>query len=206
MNEYLTVDGAAESRLEINRSVFICTLTGISSYAEGLDTVKAVSKKYSDATHNCYAMRLADGSQKFSDDGEPNGTAGQPILQALKNRDIYNVLAVVTRYFGGIKLGASGLTAAYMRSASEAVQKAKTVTSALSYECVATTDYTKSGAVLSYIKDSKFLLLDTVYGQNVNIKFAVPVQSAESAAGAIAEITLGKAEIIFGKQDYYKYE
>ena len=108
---YLTVDGVTENTVEIKRSKFIATLSHVESGEDAEAFVRAVRKRYPDATHNCYAY-IADelgNETRFSDDGEPGGRAGQPMLEVLKKRGVVRAAVVVTRYFGGIKLGAGGL-------------------------------------------------------------------------------------------------
>ena len=111
---YFCVTGRSEYEIAINRSRFITTLLPIENAEQAFDEIKKISKKYSDATHNCYAFvsNRENTEQRFSDDGEPQGTAGMPMLEVLKKRNVRMVLAVVTRYFGGIKLGAGGLVSA----------------------------------------------------------------------------------------------
>ena len=126
---YISVDEKYEELVVINKSKFITTLLPIESQEDAQTKYKEISKKYSDATHNCYAFisnSLAT-EQRFSDDGEPQGTAGMPMLEVLKKKNVYMTLAVVTRYFGGIKLGASGLVSAYSSCVAQAIDNAKKV-------------------------------------------------------------------------------
>lgn len=127
MNFYLSATGETTHEIVIQRSRFICTLKRIDGFDDALSFVKNVKKKYSDATHNCYAFisNAAGTEQRFSDDGEPQGTAGQPMLEVLKKKGIFMTAAVVTRYFGGVKLGAGGLVSAYTRAVAETVENAK---------------------------------------------------------------------------------
>lgn len=105
----------------IEKSRFICTLKKVYNEAEAQEFIKAVKKEYWDATHNCSAYIIDDKAQRSSDDGEPSGTAGIPMLEVLRKNKLTNTVAVVTRYFGGIKLGAGGLVRAYTNSVAEAV-------------------------------------------------------------------------------------
>ena len=127
---YLTVAGETEVRTEIKRSEFIATIAHVEDGESAEAFVKAVRKRFPDATHNCYAY-ISDergNETRFSDDGEPGGTAGQPMLEVLKKRGLMRTAVVVTRYFGGIKLGAGGLVAAYTDGVSKAADAAGTVT------------------------------------------------------------------------------
>ena len=126
MSSFRTVAGEAESVTVIERSKFICMIKGIETEAEAREYVDFARKKYPLANHYCYAY-VADEKgvcRKFSDDGEPHGTAGMPILTALTGRGLCKIVAVVVRYFGGIKLGAGGLTRAYLRCAAEGIKAA----------------------------------------------------------------------------------
>ena len=105
----------------IERSKFICLIKRVETEEEAREVLSFVKKNHPFATHNCYAFALKSGAARFSDDGEPQGTAGQPMLEAIKNNGLYNVIAVVTRYFGGIKLGAGGLVRAYSGAVSSAI-------------------------------------------------------------------------------------
>ena len=123
---YRTVKAPASVELVINKSRFIGQCFPISSESEALEKLAAIRKQYWDATHNCYAYSVGQQGEiaRFSDDGEPGGTAGMPMMDALRGAGVTNVLCVVTRYFGGILLGTGGLARAYARSCSEAIQAA----------------------------------------------------------------------------------
>ena len=124
LKPYRTVRNGSETEYVINRSRFIGRCFAVSSEAEANAILERIRKQHWDATHNCFAYRLLSGVMRYSDDGEPQGTAGMPMLEVLKKRDLTDVLVMSTRYFGGILLGAGGLVRAYTRSASDAVQKA----------------------------------------------------------------------------------
>ena len=124
--EFLTADGGDVS-IEIKRSTFLGKLKKVQNEEEAKNFVALIKKEHSLATHNCYAYIVFDDGVervRYSDDGEPQGTAGLPILGVLKNKGLYNVAVVVTRYFGGVKLGAGGLVRAYAETASEACNSA----------------------------------------------------------------------------------
>ena len=132
-NSYLTVKAYASTELVINKSRFIGQCFPISSEEEGLEQLALIRKRYWDATHNCYAYSVGHKGEiaRFSDDGEPGGTAGMPMMDVLKSIGATNVICVVTRYFGGILLGTGGLVRAYSRCCSETVHKAGLVRMAL---------------------------------------------------------------------------
>lgn len=124
MDTMKTIKKAIQSEINIKKSQFICTLVPTSSKAESKTVIKKLNEQYSDATHNCTAYIVNDG-EGFDDDGEPGGTAGKPMINVLRKNELHNVTAVVTRYFGGIKLGAGGLVRAYSKSVMEAIGEAE---------------------------------------------------------------------------------
>ncbi len=119
-----TIKKAIQSEINIKKSQFICTLVPTSSKAESKAVIQKLNEQYNDATHNCTAYIVNDG-EGFDDDGEPGGTAGKPMINVLRKNELHNVTAVVTRYFGGIKLGAGGLVRAYSKSVMEAIGEAE---------------------------------------------------------------------------------
>ncbi len=126
--EYITLEKHAETEFTEKKSVFIGNACPVKTEAEAMEFISKIRKKYGDATHNTYAYLLADGSARYSDDGEPQGTAGVPILSVIQKGGFCDACIVVTRYFGGILLGAGGLVRAYSASARDAVNEAKIVT------------------------------------------------------------------------------
>ena len=126
---YRTVKAPSRIELLINKSRFIGQCYPVSSEAEALETLAALKKQYWDATHNCYAYSIGEKGAvaRFSDDGEPGGTAGMPMMEALRGAGVTNVLCVVTRYFGGILLGTGGLVRAYSKACAEAIRSAGVV-------------------------------------------------------------------------------
>ena len=124
MEEYLVPTDFGEDEFTEKKSRFIGRVWPVESEEEALEKIQAVKKQHYDATHNCWAYIIKDGAVRFSDDGEPGGTAGMPMLQVLQREGLYNVVCVVTRYFGGILLGAGGLVRAYTKGAKIAVDAA----------------------------------------------------------------------------------
>ncbi len=119
-----TIKKAIQSEINVKKSQFICTLVPTNSKAESKAVIQKLNEQYNDATHNCTAYIVNDG-EGFDDDGEPGGTAGKPMINVLRKNELHNVTAVVTRYFGGIKLGAGGLVRAYSKSVMEAIGEAE---------------------------------------------------------------------------------
>lgn len=119
-----TIAKAVESEINVKKSQFICHLFPTKTKKESKEIILKVNEQYNDATHNCTAYIVSDG-EGFDDDGEPGGTAGKPMINVLRKNDLHNVTAIVTRYFGGIKLGAGGLVRAYSKSVLEAINEAE---------------------------------------------------------------------------------
>ncbi len=124
MDEYLVPTGFGEDEFTEKKSRFIGRVWLVETEEEALEKIQQMKKQHYDATHNCWAYIIKDGAVRFSDDGEPGGTAGMPMLQVLQREGLYNVVCVVTRYFGGILLGAGGLVRAYTKGAKIAVDAA----------------------------------------------------------------------------------
>ena len=191
---YLTVDGVTENTVEIKRSKFIATLSHVESGEDAEAFVRAVRKRYPDATHNCYAY-VADelgNETRFSDDGEPGGTAGQPMLEVLKKRGVVKAAVVVTRYFGGIKLGAGGLVAAYTDSVSEVLDAAGirriTECAEVTVEC----DYSDHSAIESALTRAGALRGEAMYGENVRSVWYAETDKSGELLELVSAKTLGK--------------
>lgn len=191
---YLTVDGVTENTVEIKRSKFIATLSHVENGEDAEAFVRAVRKRYPDATHNCYAY-IADelgNETRFSDDGEPGGTAGQPMLEVLKKRGVVRAAVVVTRYFGGIKLGAGGLVAAYTDSVSEVLDAAgirrMTECAEVTVEC----DYSDHSAIESALTRAGALRGEAVYGENVRSVWYAETDKSGELLELVSAKTLGK--------------
>ena len=170
--------------------------------------MKSVKKKYSDATHNCYAFisNAAGTEQRFSDDGEPQGTAGQPMLEVLKKKGIFMTAAVVTRYFGGVKLGAGGLVSAYTRAVAETVENAKIVKNVVGVLLEIKCGYEMYNALLQALKGKIFATLSTDFADNVKMTIAVPKEDADNIEKDITCALLGQVSVLKGATAYYVFE
>jgi len=175
MNSYFTIIDETESETIIERSKFICKLKAINSEEEAKKFIKERKKEHSLATHNCYAF-IADNLgqvKKFSDDGEPQGTAGAPMLDVLIKENIFMVSCVVTRYFGGIKLGTGGLTRAYSGAVKSCLAKAKIVKMTYSNIYQIDLSYDNYSNFLRLKEELGFLILGIDFNQNIKIEIAV---------------------------------
>ncbi|MCR4874620.1 MAG: YigZ family protein [Clostridia bacterium] len=204
---YKAVDKEFEELIVIQKSKFITTLVPISSQEDAQEKLNKIKKKYSDATHNCYAYISSENAieQKFSDDGEPQGTAGVPILEVLKKRNIYMTLAVVTRYFGGIKLGASGLVGAYSSCVASAIDKAEIVEYKISNSLLIEIDYSIYKKVQEAIEANDGQVQNIDYSHVVKLECVVPVENFNSLNDKIVDITSGQAKIEIKNTKYNKF-
>ncbi len=208
MSGYLTVDGSIERVEIIERSKFICKLSHVENEEEAKNFINKVKKEHSLATHNCYAY-IADEKgliQKFSDDGEPQGTAGLPMLTALKGIGLKKTVAVVTRYFGGIKLGTGGLTRAYGGAVSGAVAQAKIceMSQVIFFDIV--TDYDGFSRLSNYLTKAKIPIIDTVFENEVKLQLAVKRENENSEEQFISKLSnLFKGKNVIKEKSYGYY-
>ncbi len=202
--EYRTVSKEGCAELEEKKSRFIASVRPVSSEEEAREFVAALKARYWNASHNVYAWYICGDSvlQKFSDDGEPSGTAGLPVLEAVKKLRVQNLAVVVTRYFGGTLLGAAGLARAYGRSAALGIEAAGIIKRQLCIEVSIIVEYTLSGRVQSLIASKGITPADTVYGQDVEIIVRIPVDEFEAFAALITEATNARAIVTAGERAF----
>lgn len=173
MKPYKSVKQCSEAEYTVNRSRFIGRCFPVDSEEAALCLLGDIRKKHWDATHNCFAYRIGENAAaRFSDDGEPGGTAGKPIMDILTGRGLTNVLCVVTRYFGGILLGAGGLVRAYSKSAADAVTKAGIVSYLPGTILDIPMDYSRYGALEGFIR-ANAEVRNVAFAQNVVVTVAV---------------------------------
>lgn len=210
MSGYFCVSDECERTEIIERSKFICYLKGIENEEEAKAFVSEIRKRHSLATHNCYAY-IADEKglvQKFSDDGEPQGTAGLPMLNVLKNKKIYKTVAVVTRYFGGIKLGTGGLSRAYGGAVSECLKKTELCDMQPADLFSVTTDYEGYTRLIGTRFPEGIKVSQTTFGEKTATDFIVKNENenlSKEFASRVAEILKGKAEISKKSSGYYRF-
>ncbi len=201
--EFRTVLCEASAELVEKRSRFIATVKPVRTEAEALEFLESLKKKYWDARHNVYAYVLEDNNiQRYSDDGEPAGTAGVPVLDMIKKEGLSNLIVVVSRYFGGILLGTGGLVHAYSKSAKMGVEAAKPVTMTLCREVFVECDYSYLGKVQSEIMGQGFKVSDTTYAESVCVSALVPESQTEKFVKNMIDKTNGKISIKEGETGY----
>ena len=191
--------------IEEKKSRFICHIFKIKSEEEAEEYITAVKKKYWDARHNCYAYVTGDKGQiqRFSDDGEPQWTAGKPMLDILNSYGLTDCLLVVTRYFGGTLLGTGGLIRAYTKSTQEGIKESMVIEKCLGVMLSLTCDYTTSGKIQYLTATEHIPVLDTVYTDNVTFEMIVPVEEVGSVEKKFMEASMGKAVLKKGEETYY---
>jgi uncharacterized YigZ family protein len=202
---YQTINGEFHSKYEILHSVFICNIKGVNSPMEATEFYHSICKQYSDATHNCYAYLFSNGDQKFSDDGEPSGTAGQPILQVIKKNNLVNVVAVITRYFGGIKLGTGGLVSAYTQSTVDGIMVSTIITKQQSYVGKVKLNYTEYSLLNNYIQSNNFVVIEIKFDNEVELEFALPIASKKEMEEKISQFTSGLKNVEWIKDAWIAY-
>ena len=172
----------------IEKSRFICTLKKVHSEAEAQEFIKTIKKEFWDATHNCYAYIVDEMAQRSSDDGEPSGTAGLPMLEVLRKNKLTNTAAVVTRYFGGIKLGAGGLVRAYTNSVAEAVKATGIAQKVLVSKFSFIYDLNEVGKILNILYQQQlFEIADVEYGLKAKVILKMKDSDKEAAEAWLTE-------------------
>ncbi|WP_191557337.1 YigZ family protein [Metabacillus idriensis] len=204
LSHYYTVKGYGEHEISIQKSRFICYINRAETEEEAQAFIQQIKKKHWDATHNCSAYLIGEHDliQKANDDGEPSGTAGVPILEVLKKRQLKDTVAVVTRYFGGIKLGAGGLIRAYGSSTSEALNAIGIVERKLTRVMHTKIDYTWLGKVENELRNSHYQLKEIHYLDTVEVGAFVEEGQKDQFIEWMTELTNGQGEISEGTQIY----
>lgn len=197
IKKYKTVKQRAQIELSEKKSRFIATVMPVKNQEEVDAFINELKKEYWNASHNCYAYQIGerDEIQRFSDDGEPQGTAGKPILEVLKGEELRDTAIVVTRYFGGTLLGTGGLVRAYGRSAKEGVLAAGIVQRILMRRYIITIPYTLVGKIQYLIAERGYIIEDEIYTDEVTLHVLVEEDDCEAFEKQITEHTSGEAAI-----------
>ena len=202
MEEYLVPTGYGEDEFVEKKSRFIGRVWPVETEEEALAKIAEMKKQHYDATHNCWAYVLKSGAMRFSDDGEPGGTAGNPMMQVLQKENLFNVVCVVTRYFGGTLLGAGGLVRAYTKGAKIAIDAAgksmKRVWSVLYIPC----PYTFYERVKLETEAFGGVIRDTQFGAEVELEILVAQPQVQAFLDKILDMTSGTVEGMETSQEY----
>ncbi len=203
--DFLLLIKGAEAELVEKKSRFIATVRPVSSEEEAIAFIDEMKKKYYDARHNCSAFIIGSNAQmtRSSDDGEPSGTAGKPMLEVLLGSGIRNIAAVVTRYFGGTLLGTGGLVRAYSGVLKEALESCETARQHFGVKCKIKTDYNAVGKIQYLIAGKEIQTEDTVYAENVEMTVIAPIEEYDRLCKEIVEATSARAEIEEIERLYY---
>jgi uncharacterized YigZ family protein len=206
--KYRTVEAYGAAEIVIKKSRFIGHCRPVASEEEAIRFIEAIKKEHWSATHNCsaYVIGPRDEIQKQSDDGEPSGTAGKPILEVLKNQGLKNTAIVVTRYFGGIMLGAGGLIRAYTDGAVIGIEAAKPVWKVAHREIRVQIDYTWLGKVENELRNKGTLLGQTEYTDQVTVVCYPLEAEAEAFVAWLTDLTQGQARIATGDMSYITHQ
>lgn len=205
LEKYKTVYEGGEGEIVEKKSRFIATVRPVESEEAALAFLEEMKKKYWDARHNCYVYSVGMNREftRCSDDGEPSGTAGRPMLDVVLGDDIYNVAVVVTRYFGGVLLGTGGLVRAYSKAVQKGLAASKVILKQKGIALKITTDYTGIGKIQYIAGERNIPILDSEYTDKVVMKLLVPVQDVGSVQKAVTEGTNGRAGIEKDQELYY---
>lgn len=195
---YLTLNTVVEHETEARRSRFICALAPARSVEEANAFIAERRRLYADATHNCTAYVIGERIQKGDDDGEPGGTAGTPMVQALVGRGFSDVVAVVTRYFGGILLGAGGLVRAYGSAVTETLDRVEPVRMVPARLVHVSVAHDQAGRVENDLRASRYAVRDVTYAAEVTFAVAVGEDEVEAFTDWVATLTAGRARVELG--------
>lgn len=191
-NEYRTIKEFNSDEYIVKRSRFIGYAKPVTTVEEANNFINEIKSKHWDATHNVYAYILREGGVKrYSDDGEPQGTAGVPVLDVLEKEKLQDVCVVVTRYFGGILLGGGGLVRAYSHSAKIGVDSAKIITMAHCVDLCVECDYTFYGKLNNFLANEDTVILDTEFTDNVKVIFRIKAENRDNIDAKIIDLSNG---------------
>ena len=195
MSEYLIPAGAGEAEFTEKRSRFLGHVRMVENEEEARAFINEMKKKYYDARHNCWCYSIQGGPERYSDDGEPQGSAGIPMLEVLRRRGVTNAVCVVTRYFGGVLLGTGGLLRAYTRSTADALDAAGLAAVRPWAETELDCSYGQLEKLKSEATAAGGILEDVVYGSGVTLKVLVPAEDAEAFAARIFDRSAGLVKV-----------
>ncbi|MDT2417570.1 YigZ family protein [Enterococcus avium] len=206
LQKYRTIKEDNQHEVEIKKSRFICFLKRIETEEEAKAFIQQIKKEHWKANHNCSAFVLGDHHeiQRSSDDGEPSGTAGVPMLEVLKKNDLINVCAVVTRYFGGTKLGAGGLIRAYSGSVAQAIVHTGIVEGRLQQEVFVQLDYSNWGKMENFIASENLAVKDTQFTDRVVVICMVDENQFDDFEAQVTDLLNGQVSFTTGEVTYHE--
>lgn len=205
LERYKTILEGGTGEIVEKKSRFIADVRPAESEEEALAFIEEIRKKYWDARHHCYVYSVGTNREytRCSDDGEPSGTAGRPMLDVILGEDVYNVAAVVTRYFGGVLLGTGGLVRAYSRALQEGLARSRIIEKRHGASLRVTTDYSGLGKIQYLAAERSIPVLDIQYTDQVELKLLTPEGELERIKKAVTEKTSGRARMEVEKELYF---
>lgn len=205
LSQYKTVYRGGEAEIIEKKSRFIATVKPVKSEEEAIAFIESMKKKYWNATHNCSAYVIGEHFQikRYSDDGEPSGTAGKPMLDVLLGEEIHDVVVVVTRYFGGTLLGTGGLVRAYSSSTKEGLLASKVITKMHGQKISIQTDYTGLGKIQYILGQRGLTILNSIYTDKVELEVLLPEAEIHGVMSEIREGTNGQAKMELQEECYF---
>lgn len=203
--QYRMLSKGAQAELVEKKSRFIATIRPVSSEEEAVAFIEEMKKKYYDARHNCSAFVIGSKGEltRSSDDGEPSGTAGRPMLEVLTGSGIRNTAAVVTRYFGGVLLGTGGLVRAYSGAVKMALEQCETITRRYGVQMLIKTDYNGVGKIQYLLGSKDVVIQDSVYAADVQMTVLVPIEEYDRLCKELVEATNGRVGLEEVEKLYY---
>lgn len=206
LTSYLTVKKRGQHEIEIKKSRFICTLAPVTSEEEAKALILEIKKEHWKASHNCSAFVIGDTNeiQRSSDDGEPAGTAGVPMLEILKKRQLINTVAIVTRYFGGTELGKGGLIRAYGGVVAEALTAVGIVQGSLQQEVILEIDYPNHGKLENFMTSANYDLKETIFTDKVTLICMIDEAQVEAFQLEVTDQLSGQVSITLGEKAYFE--
>lgn len=205
IEKFKTIEHDSCEEIVEKKSRFIANLIYVESEEQAQDKIKEIKKKYYDARHNCYAYRIIEGDnilQRSSDDGEPSGTAGAPMLNILEKNDIANVLVVVTRYFGGILLGTGGLVKAYSEATLKSIDNNELIEKELGYEIQISSSYTDMQKIEYFLKTNNITILKKEFLDKVNILVELSIEDYKKITQEFPKNVIRNLEINIEKKRF----
>ena len=207
MNTYKTVKEFACDELVEKRSRFIGYCKPVTTQDEAIAFINEIKTKHWDARHNVYAYSLREGNiKRYSDDGEPSGTAGMPVLDVITKNEVYDVCVVVTRYFGGVLLGTGGLVRAYSQGSKIALEAGQVVLMQNCLVCSLTCTYNQYGKISSLIPDNGGVIDDSVFETDVKLKFHIKPDGLPALNKKLADLTSGVVQAVSDSEQYFMTE
>ena len=201
--EYRTIAAPVSASFVEKKSEFIAHLFPVRTQEDAIETIEEVRRQHRRARHNVYAYLLREGNaSRYSDDGEPQGTAGMPILEVLQKNELTDICCVVTRYFGGVLLGANGLVRAYSHSTALAIEAARIKHMLPCYPVSIQMDYALYGKIAYHLPQEDILQLDTIFEDQVEVKLLVRDSLWDNLKQELIDLTSGQVEIISGRLQY----